>query len=37
MIRLSQKHEKLIWYDEYWPAERVLKWSQLPEVNEDGS
>lgn len=31
---LKLKHEKLIWYDEYWPAERVLKWSQLPEVSE---
>ena len=27
------QHEKLIWYDEYWPAERVLKWNQLPNVN----
>ena len=34
---LKVKHEKLIWYDEYWPAERVLKWSRLPEVKEDGS
>jgi len=33
---LKQKHEKLIWYDEYWPAERVLNWSRLPEVNEGG-
>jgi general secretion pathway protein K len=31
---LQLKHGKLIWYDEYWPAERVLKWTQLPEVNE---
>ena len=31
---LKLKHEKLIWYDEYWPAERVLNWSRLPEVNE---
>jgi len=30
---LKLKHEKLIWYDEYWPAERVLKWNQLPNVN----
>lgn len=34
---LKLKHEKLIWYDEYWPAERVLKWSQLLEVKEDGT
>ena len=31
---LKSQHERLIWYDEYWPAERVLKWSQLPEINE---
>jgi general secretion pathway protein K len=26
---LKSRHEKLIWYDEYWPSERVLKWAEV--------
>jgi len=25
---LKSRHEKLIWYDEYWPSDRVLKWAE---------
>ena len=32
VIRLDAQfkshHEKLIWYDEYWPSERILRWSE---------
>jgi general secretion pathway protein K len=31
---LKLKYQKLIWYDEYWPADRVLRWSRLPEMSE---
>jgi general secretion pathway protein K len=25
---LKSHHEKLIWYDEYWPSDRVLNWTE---------
>jgi general secretion pathway protein K len=32
VIRLDAQwkshHEKLIWYDEYWPSEQILRWSE---------
>jgi general secretion pathway protein K len=34
---LQLKHEKLIWYDEYWPAEQILRWSRLRSVEEVAS
>ena len=24
--QLKARHERLIWYDEYWPSERILNW-----------
>jgi general secretion pathway protein K len=26
---LAPRHERLIWYDEYWPLDRVLKWTEV--------
>lgn len=25
---ITSRHERLIWYDEYWPLDRVLKWTE---------
>ncbi len=26
--KIREGHEKLIWYDEYWPGDEVLKWTE---------
>jgi general secretion pathway protein K len=41
VVKLDQAfkwgHDKLVWYDEYWPSDRILAWTEVSRLPEEPS